>query len=452
MTTFDLAVIGGGPGGYNTAAAAAKAGLHTILFEKEKVGGVCLNEGCIPTKALLYSANMYDGLKDAKKYGINIEGSITADYKKVAARKNKIVRKLVAGVSAKLSDAGVQVIEATATIVGECEQGITIEANGETFVADKVILSSGSEAFVPPIQGIKEVEYWTSREALDAKELPESILIVGGGVIGMEFVSVFNSFGVQVTVVEMLPKILGPMDAAISKQLQEEYEKRGVKFYLNTKVVAANPKGLTIELSDGTQENLEAERIMVSAGRRPILKGLGLESINIKIERNIIVDNYLRTSNPRVYAIGDVNGHSMLAHTAIREGEVALKHILKGEGDPMRYDVIPGVVYTHPEIAGVGATEEDLMKNGVQYKVMGLPASYAGRFVVENETGNGYFKLLVDPNTHRILGGHMIGNPASEIIVTVGMAMTENLTVEEFKRHIFPHPTVGEIVHEALFE
>lgn len=452
MTTFDLAVIGGGPGGYNTAAAAAKAGLHTILFEKEKVGGVCLNEGCIPTKALLYSANMYDGLKDAKKYGINIEGSITADYKKVAARKNKIVRKLVAGVSAKLSDAGVQVIEATATIVGECEQGITIEANGETFVADKVILSSGSEAFVPPIQGIKEVEYWTSREALDAKELPESILIVGGGVIGMEFVSVFNSFGVQVTVVEMLPKILGPMDAAISKQLQEEYEKRGVKFYLNTKVVAANPKGLTIELSDGTQENLEAERIMVSAGRRPILKGLGLESINIKIERNIIVDNYLRTSNPRVYAIGDVNGHSMLAHTAIREGEVALKHILKGEGDPMRYDVIPGVVYTHPEIAGVGATEEDLIKNGVQYKVMGLPASYAGRFVVENETGNGYFKLLVDPNTHRILGGHMIGNPASEIIVTVGMAMTENLTVEEFKRHIFPHPTVGEIVHEALFE
>ncbi|MBR8702494.1 Dihydrolipoyl dehydrogenase [Porphyromonas levii] len=452
MNKFDVAVIGGGPGGYNAAAIASKSGLKTVLFEKNKVGGCCLNEGCIPTKALLHSANMLDAFKEAKKYGINVEGEVTGDYKKVAARKGKIVRKLVAGVGQKLSNAGVTTIQGLATLAGETPEGIKIEANGETYIADKLILATGSEAFVPPIQGLKDVEFWTSREALDAKELPASILIVGGGVIGMEFVSVYNSFGVEVTVVEMLPKILGPMDGAISSQLQEEYEKRGVKFYLNTKVVAASATGLTIELSDGTKQELEGERILVSAGRRPVLNGFGLETLGLKMERNIVVDEYLQTSNSRVYAIGDANGKSMLAHTAYREGEVAIKHILHGEGDPMRYDVIPGVVYTHPEIAGVGATEEELQKTRIDYEVLGLAASYAGRFVVENEGGNGYFKLLVDKQSQRILGGHMIGNPASEIIVTVGMAMTENLTVEDFKSHVFPHPTVAEIVHEALFE
>lgn len=452
MKKYDVAVIGGGPGGYNTAAIAAKAGLKTLLFEKNKLGGVCLNEGCIPTKALLHSANMLDSIKDAKNYGITIEGELAPDYKKVVARKSKIVRKLVAGVAQKMRNAGVEVVEAVAKLTGETAEGVTIEAGGETYLADKVILATGSEAFVPPIKGIDEVEYWTSREALETKELPEHILIVGGGVIGMEFVSVFNSFGAKVTVVEMMPKILGPMDGEISSQLQAEYEKRGVKFYLNTKVVAASAKGLTVELPDGTQEELEGDRILVSAGRRPVLKDLGLEALDIKVERNIVVDEYLCTSNPRVYAIGDVNGRSLLAHTAIREGEVAMNHILGKGDDKMRYDVIPGVVYTHPEIAGVGATEEELQKNGVEYKVLGLPASFAGRFVVENEGGNGLFKLLVDAKDERILGGHMIGNPASEIIITVGMAMTENLTVEGLKRHVFPHPTVSEIVHEVLFE
>lgn len=448
---YDIAVIGGGPGGYNAAAIAANKGLKTVLFEANKVGGVCLNEGCIPTKALLMSANMLDSMREAKKYGITVEGDITPDYKRIVGRKGKIVRKLVAGVALKLKNAGVEVIEAYAKLAGEKEGRIQIEADGQIYEADKVLLATGSEAFVPPIQGLDEVDYWTSREALDAKELPASILIVGGGVIGMEFVSVFNSMGVEVSVVEMMPKILGPMDAEISELLQAEYEKRGVKFYLNTKVVGASKEGLTVELPDGTQQELKGDQIMISAGRRPVLDGLGLESLDIKVERNIVTDEYLRTSQPQVYAIGDVNGKSLLAHTAIREGEVALNHIFNGEGDPMRYDVIPGVVYTHPEIAGVGATEAELEKQGKKYRVVKLQASYAGRFVVENEGGNGLFKLLVDEND-RIIGGHMIGNPSSEIIVTVGMAITENLTVEQFKRHVFPHPTVAEIVHEALLE
>lgn len=449
---FDVAVIGAGPGGYNAAALAANNGLKTVLFEEKNLGGVCLNEGCIPTKALLYSANMLDSMRETKKYGITIEGEVVPDYKRIVARKQKIVRKLVAGVKQKMSAAGVEVVEARAVLAGESEGLVKILANETEYFAKHVILATGSETFIPPIQGLDQVNYWTSREALDAKELPARILIVGGGVIGMEFVSVFNSMGCEVSVVEMMPKILGPMDSEISSLLQAEYEKRGVKFYLNTKVVAASNEGLTIELPDGTKQLLEGDQIMVSAGRRSEVNGLGLETLGIVPNRGIPVNEYLLTSHPQVYAIGDVNGTSLLAHTAIREGEVAVKHILKGEGDPMSYAAIPGVVYTHPEIAGVGKTEDELKKDGVDYQVVNLPASYAGRFVVENEAGNGLFKMLVDAKSGKILGGHMIGNPASELIIIIGMAITEGLTVEQFKSHVFPHPTVGEIVHEALFE
>lgn len=450
---FDVAVIGAGPGGYNAAALAAKNGLKTVLFEEKNLGGVCLNEGCIPTKALLYSANMLDSMRESKKYGITIDGDILPDYKKIVARKQKIVRKLVAGVKQKMSGAGVEVVEARAVLAGKADGMVKIMANEAEYFAKHVILATGSETFIPPIKGLDQVNFWTSREALDAKELPQRILIVGGGVIGMEFVSVFNSMGCEVTVVEMMPKILGPMDSEISSLLQAEYEKRGVKFYLNTKVIAASHEGLTIELSDGTQQLVEGDQIMVSAGRRSVVDGLGLDSLGIVPNRGIPVNEYLLTSHPQVYAIGDVNGKSLLAHTAIREGEVAVKHILKGEsGDTMSYDAIPGVVYTHPEIAGVGKTEDELKKDGVEYEVVNLPASFAGRFVVENEAGNGLFKMLVDAKSGKILGGHMIGNPASELIVIIGMAITEGLTVEQFKTHVFPHPTVGEIVHEALFE
>ena len=449
---YDIAVIGGGPGGYHAAAIAAKRGAKVVLFEQSNLGGVCLNEGCIPTKALLYSANMLDSMREAKKYGITVEGEIIPDYKKIVARKQKIVRKLVAGVGQKMKNTGVEVITATARLDGEADGAIRITTGEEQYLATKVILATGSASFVPPVPGLKELPYWTSREGLATKELPASLLIIGGGVIGMEFVGIFNSMGVEVTVVEMLPKILGPMDSEISSLLQAEYEKRGVKFYLNTKVVAASPEGVTVALPDGTEELLKAEQIMVSAGRRSVVDGLGLETLGIVPDRGIPTNEYLQTSHPQVYAIGDVNGKSLLAHTAIREGEVAVKHILEGSGDPMRYDAIPGVVYTHPEIAGVGKTEDELKASGVAYESLDLAMSYAGRFVVENEGGNGLFKMLVDKESGKILGGHMIGNPASELIIIIGMAITEGLTVEQFKRHIFPHPTVGEIVHEALFE
>lgn len=449
---YDIAIIGGGPAGYNAAALAAKKGMKTVLFEKRSLGGTCLNEGCIPTKALLYSANFYDHLQEAKKYGIGIEGEISADYKRIAQRKSKIVRKLVLGVKQKMDAAGVEVVNAFARLDGESDGKIRIVADEQEYTATDVLICSGSEVAIPPIPGLAESDYMTSREALDAKELPESVLVIGGGVIGMEFVSVYTSLGVKVTVVEMMPQILGRMDSELAEALLEEYRKLGVTFYLNTKVVAARKGGLTIETQEGETLELEGEQILLAAGRRPVSTDMGLETLGIELNRGaIVVNDYMQSSHPHVYGCGDVNARIMLAHAAYRMGEVALNHITGDTDDRMRYDAIPGVVYTHPEIASVGATEEELKAQGTPYHVLRLPMSYAGRFVVENETANGFFKLLVSEDEH-VLGGHFFGNPASEMVVIVGMAITEGMTLDRLRKQIFPHPTVGEIVREVLFE
>ena len=453
MTTFDLIVIGGGPGGYNAAALAAESGLKTALFEKNKVGGVCLNEGCIPTKALLHSANLLDEIREAKKYGITLEGAPAADYAKVAARKSKIVRKLVLGVVQKLKKAGVEIIEAQASIAAKNSDGtFLVKAGGEEYSARDILLCTGSETAVPPIPGLAESGYWTSREALEAKELPESVVVIGGGVIGMEFVSVWTSFGVPVTVVEMLPKILGRMDSELSLELMKEYEKRGVKFYLGTKVVAASPAGITVETPEGEQKEIKAARILLSAGRRVVSRDLGLEALGVEMNRGAIVtDEYQQTSVPHLYAAGDVTARSMLAHSAIRMGEVAVHRILGREDDPMRYDAIPGVIYTHPEFASVGATEDDLKAAGTPYRLRKIQMAFSGRFVVENEGGNGLFKLLTDTDD-RVIGAQMLGNPASELIFYIGQAITQRLTIEDLRKQVYPHPTVGEIIHEAVNE
>ena len=283
------------------------------------------------------------------------------------------------------------------------------------------------------------------------KRQPEDIVVIGGGVIGMEFASIFTSMGVKVTVVEMMPEILGAMDKETSAMLREEYAKKGIKFYLNTKVTEVSPTAVTVETAEGVTEEIPASRILLSVGRRPVSAGLGLDTLSIEMNRNaVVVNEYMQTSDKRVYAAGDITGFSLLAHTAIREGEVALNHILGGADDPMSYRAIPGVVYTHPEIAGVGRTEEDLQGKGETYKVVKLPMSYSGRFVVENEGGNGLCKLITDTDD-TIIGCHMIGNPASELIVLAGIAIADKSKVEEFRRHVFPHPTVAEIMHEVLF-
>lgn len=446
---YDLAIIGGGPAGYNAAEKAAENGLKTILFEKNAVGGVCLNEGCIPTKTFLYSAKMLDNIKAASKYGILTDNTPTFDMGKIVARKNKVVKKLTAGVGAKLSFNGVDVKSGEALIKGEENGEFVIDCNGESFSSKYLLLCTGSQTFIPPIKGLSDIEYWTSKEALESKELPKSLAIIGGGVIGIEFASFFNSMGVKVNVIEMMPEILGAMDKETSAMLRTDYAKKGVDFYLQTKVIEVTSTGVVVE-KEGKTETIEADKVLVSVGRRAITTGFGLENINVELLPNgVKINEYMQTSHPQVYAAGDITGFSMLAHTAIREGEVAIDHISGGH-DKMSYNAIPGVVYTNPEIAGVGKTEEELTASNEPYRVLKLPMAYSGRFVAENELGGGLCKIIVDKGD-RIIGCHMIGNPVSELILIAGIAIANGDTVEQFRKHVYPHPTVGEIIHETLF-
>ena len=445
---FDIAIIGGGPAGYTAAERAGANGLKTVLFEKKAIGGVCLNEGCIPTKTLLYSAKILDSVKAASKYGVSAE-SPSFDLSKIMSRKDKTVKMLTGGVKMTVISYGVTIVEKEAFIEGEKDGQIHISCGGETYFVKYLLVCTGSDTVIPPIPGLSETAYWTSKEALEVKQLPKTLVIIGGGVIGMEFASFFNSMGVKVHVVEMMAEILGVMDKETSGMLRSEYTKRGVTFYLNTKVVEVNPHGVVIE-KDGKTSTIEAEQLLLSVGRKANLSGVGLDKLNIELLRNgVKVDEHLLTSHPRVYACGDITGYSLLAHTAIREAEVAINHIL-GVEDRMNYECVPGVVYTNPEVAGVGKTEEELIKQGIPYRVSKLPMAYSGRFVAENEQGNGLCKLIQDEKG-KIIGCHMLGNPVSELIVIAGIAIQKGYTVEEFQKTVFPHPTVGEIYHEIMF-
>lgn len=447
---YDVAIIGGGPAGYTAAERAAAGGLSTILFEKNALGGVCLNEGCVPTKTLLYSAKVYDTIKHAQKYAVKAENP-TFDFPKIIARKNKVVKKLTAGIRMKMTEHGVVVVNGEAEIKGRAAGGtITIACGEEIYEATNLLLCTGSETVIPPIPGLAETEYWTSREALQTKELPASLVIIGGGVIGMEFASFFNSMGTEVHVVEMLDKILGPMDKELSEMLQADYAKRGIKFYLSHKVTVVHDGEVTVE-KDGESFVISGEKVLLSVGRRPVTKGFGLETLGVEPFRNgIKVNQYMQTSLPNVYACGDITAFSLLAHTAVSEAEVAVKHIQGKAGDGMSYKAIPGVVYTNPEIAGVGKTEEELQAEGTPYTVKKLPMAFSGRFVAENEQGNGVCKLILAED-ETVIGAHLLGNPASELIVIAGLAIEKGMKADELRSIVFPHPTVGEIIKEALY-
>ncbi len=446
---YDIAIIGGGPAGYNAAERAAANGLKTILFEMKELGGVCLNEGCIPTKTLLYSAKILNNINHASHYGIKGEFKPQPDIKQIIERKNKTVQTLTSGVAMKLKSMGITVVKGRAIVSGEKDDNLVVSCEGEEYHVNYLLLCMGSETIIPNIKGLSEVNYWTSKEALDITQLPQSITIIGGGVIGIEFASFFNSMGVKVVVIEMLPEILGVMDKETSAMLRKEYTKRGVDFRLNTKVVEVTSQEVIVEYK-GKTEKIPTEQILVSIGRKAVTQQMGLESLNLKLNRGAVeVNEQMQTSHPQVYACGDITGYSLLAHTAIREGEVAINHIL-GRKDKMNYNSVPSVVYTNPELAGVGKTENELLADKTYFQVLKLPMAYSGRFVAENDGGGGILKLLIDEE-RRIIGCHALGNPASELIVIASMAIEKGLTVEEFQKQIFPHPTVGEMFHEVLF-
>lgn len=454
MDLFDVIVIGGGPGGYLAAERAAHAGLKTALFEKRSLGGVCLNEGCIPSKALLNSAKLYEHALHSAPYGIKCE-NVSIDQKAVIARKRKVVRTLVAGVKSKMKANGVEVVMEEAAITGKTAEGFTVLAAGNTYTGKNLIIATGSSAAVPPIPGVQENLggfVLTNREVLELEQIPEKFTVIGGGVIGLEMAAYYATVGSKVTVVEMLDHIAGATDLEIGSMLQKELEKKGVTFLLSHKCLSVEPGKVWAEAPDGTKLAVEADKVLLSIGRRANMQGIGLESIGVECNRaGILTDTTCRTNVPGVYAVGDVNGHHMLAHTAYREAEVAVSNIL-GKADSMRYHANPSVIYTQPEIASVGRTEEECKEKGIDYEVRKLSMRYAGRFVAENDRADGLCKILVDKKRRTVIGVHLIGTYTGEMIWGAAEMLEMHLRVNDARQIIFPHPTVSEIIRETLWE
>ena len=454
MSLYDVIVIGGGPGGYLAAERAAHAGLKTLLIEKRSLGGVCLNEGCIPSKALLNSAKTYTHAKHAAAYGVTC-GDVKIDQAAVVARKAKVVRTLVNGVKAKMKAHGVTVVMEEGKITGKTAEGFQVAAAGTTYTGKKLIIATGSSAAVPPIPGVKENLgdfVVTNREVLELQQIPENFTVIGGGVIGLEMAAYYAAVGAKVTVVEMLDHIAGPTDREISTRLQKELEAIGVTFLLGHACEKVEKGTVYVKAPDGTSKTIAADKVLLSIGRRANYMDIGLETIGVETDRpGIKTDPMCRTNVADVYAIGDVNGHHMLAHTAYREAEVAVNNIL-GRKDYMRYNANPSVIYTVPEVASVGKTEEECKEKGIDYEVKKLSMMYSGRFVAENEGADGLCKILVDKNKRTVLGVHLIGTYAGEMIWGAAQMLEMQLRVNDARQIIFPHPTVSEIIREVLWE
>ena len=443
---YFLAIIGGGPAGYTAAEKASKAGKDVILFEQNAVGGTCLNVGCIPTKSLLYGAKQYYNATHAQRYGVTAE-NVAFDFAAMQKRKTIVVRKLVAGIKQRLNNEHCTLVAGAAQVISRTDELVTIQCGEQTYEAENLLICTGSTNFVPPIPGIKDNPVvWDSTDALAATELPKSIIIVGGGVIGMEFATLYHELGVPVTVIEAMPTILPNLDQEVVSVLLEKYKKAGINIMTSTKVEKIEGERL---MANG--EWYEADKILVSVGRRANLQGL--EALNdLELNRGaIIVDDFMKTNLPNVFACGDVTGKIMLAHVAARQAEVCIGRLLKQIPlQRIAYNAIPSVVYTNPEIASVGITEQQAAELNIETEVRRLPMTFSGRFMAENEGETGLCKMVVDAKKQAILGVHCIGNPCSEFIAAASFAVRNGYTVPEMEQVVFPHPTVSEILHEML--
>ena len=443
---YFLAIIGGGPAGYTAAEKASKAGKDVVLFEQNAVGGTCLNVGCIPTKSLLYGAKQYYNATHAQKYGVTAE-NVTFDFAAMQKRKTIVVRKLVAGIKQRLNNEHCTLVTGFANVESRTDKLVTISCNGEIYEAENLMICTGSTNFVPPIPGIKDnPAVWDSTDALNATELPKSIIIVGGGVIGMEFATLYHELGIPVTVIEALPTILPNLDPEVVTVLADKYKKAGITILTETRVESINGNELT-----ANGQKLTADKILVSVGRRANLNGLDALK-DIELNRGaIVIDDFCKTNLPNVYACGDVTGKIMLAHVAARQAEVAVGRMLKIIPlQRIAYNAIPSVVYTNPEIASVGITEAQAAELQIETEVRRLPMTFSGRFMAENEGETGLCKMIIDAKNHSVLGVHMIGNPCSEFVSAASFAVRMGYTTAEFEQVVFPHPTVSEILHEIL--
>lgn len=448
----DLVVIGAGPGGYVAAIRAAQLGMRVAIVERDACGGTCLNYGCIPTKALYKSAQVASYAAHAADYGLAVDGC-RVEMDKVQARKAGIVKTLSGGVEFLLKSNQVELVRGSARIAGSGRVEVT-GADGavRTLEAGKILIASGSKPAMPPIPGMDLPGVITSTQALDMDHVPKQIVIIGGGVIGIEFAGIYQTFGAEVAVVEFMPSIIPGMDREMTTRLQKLLERRGIRFHVGTKVTAIAKAGQGLSVSverDGAAQAFPCEQVLVSTGRQPDLEGLGLDALGVAFDRKgIQVDENYQTSIPGIYAIGDVTGRVMLAHVASEEGKVCVER-MAGEDTAVDYGLIPNSVFTFPELSSIGLSEEQLKERGVPYEAGRFQLAGNGKALTMSEP-DGMVKVLASADKTEILGVHILGPNASDLITEAAMAMRAMLTVEEAAGAMHGHPTLSEAFEESL--
>jgi dihydrolipoamide dehydrogenase len=416
-----------------------------VLVEQRALGGTCLNVGCIPAKAFLRSSRLFRECAEAEAFGVHV-GAPTFDLPAVVARTDRVVDTLVSGVAGMLKGAGVEVVTGRGRLVARD----TVEVDGQRLQAANVLLATGSRPAVPPIPGLDAAHVLDSSSVFRLDRLPQRLAIVGGGYIGLEFATFFNDVGVDVAVFEMLPGIAAGCDGDVSRRLQRALAARGITFHLSSRVLAVTEDGVRYADAGGAEHVHPADRVLNSTGRVPVVRGLGLEELGVDVsDRGVPVTDQGRTNVPGIWACGDITGRHMLAHVATREGIVAVD-AMAGLPARMRYDAVPAVIYTHPEVAMAGRTEEELVAAGVPYRKAIVPMGVSGRFLIENEKSTGFAKILVHARYGHVLGVHVMGDSSSEFIVAAAALIETELPARDAMEIIFPHPTVAEVLHEAL--
>jgi len=442
---YDLAVIGAGPAGYVAAKKAGGAGLSVLLVEGRKLGGVCLNEGCVPSKTLLQAAKTYYHALHGDAFGVEADG-VRFNFEKANAHKTQVMDGMRNGIAGLMKKSKVKVVFGQATL----SDGRKVTVDGETHEADNILICTGSSPTRPPIPGVDGDNVVDSTGILELEELPSSLVVIGGGIIGCEFACFFGSVGIPVTVLEALPEICPTLDPDLARTLRGELSKKNVTFHVGAKVEEITEAEVKFSL-DGESQSAEAGLVLVATGRRPNVANLGLDDLRVDYDERggIKVDDRCATNVPGVWAAGDVTGRAWLAHAASRMAEVVV-HNITGRADVMRYDAMPSVVYTSPEVAVAGLTKEQAEERGLKVTTGKIPMTINARYVAEHPGERGLCKVVVEEGTRRLLGVHMIGGACSEMIFGAAAMLETELREEEIDEIIFPHPTTSEVMKDVF--